>query len=111
LQDHPDDDDNSDDDDENPIEPLVNDEDAETFIQDLQNLFNSNMMDSTRASFMTNIGLDESKLINAPNVICLLLKIIFGQPLKICRNWTEIGQIRTKGRGILAAILDFIFQS
>jgi hypothetical protein len=73
LKDYSDEDDNSDD--ENLFDPLVNDEEAETFIQDLRHLFNSNMMDSPKSScsYMTNISLDESKLINAPNVISFLL--------------------------------------
>jgi len=58
-------------DDENPIAP-IDDDGTENFNFDLENLFkNSVISNATRASFMTNIGLDESNLISEPMVISL----------------------------------------
>jgi hypothetical protein len=53
-------------DDESPINGL---DDEDNFNLDFENLFkNSVLGNTTRASFMTNIGLDESNLISAPQV-------------------------------------------
>ncbi|CAB3368268.1 Hypothetical predicted protein [Cloeon dipterum] len=64
--------DNQGSDDENDSNPLMEDLDAETFSADLANLFNNTGM-SDHVSYMTNINLDESHLISAPQVIDTVL--------------------------------------